>query len=78
MGYEVGDKVTLSPDSVWWGEDSQQNPRDLIGIVAKVTGSCEYCYVVWENGIENSYGESDLKVFGNTGMTPKEVEFWYE
>lgn len=57
---------------------AKKNPRDLIGIVAKVTGSCKYCYVVWENGIENSYGESDLKVLGNTGMTPKEVEFWYE
>lgn len=78
MFYEVGDKVTLSPDSVWWREDSQHNPRDMVGLIKSVAPKGKYCYVIWENGIENSYGDSDLKVLGNTGMTKAEVEVWYE
>ena len=78
MIYEVGDKVTLSPDSKWWREDSQHNPRDKVGLVRSVASKGKYCYVIWGNGIDNVYGDSDLKVLGNTGMTETEVEVWYE
>ena len=78
MIYEVGDKVPLSPDSKWWREDSQHNPRDMVGLVRSVASKGKYCYVIWGNGIDNVYGDSDLKVLGNTGMTETEVEVWYE
>lgn len=76
MIYEVGDKVTLSPKSCYWGEDTRYNPRDVLGVIYLVA-SPNYCYVAWENGETNSYGEYDLKVLGNTGMDKEQARYWY-
>ena len=60
----VGDKVYISEDSEYYGEDSRYNPADMVGEVTDDEYDEDYdghCYyVVWSNGKGNCYREEDL------------------
>lgn len=75
--YTVGDKVYIHEGSQYWGDDSEANPRDMIGVVFKGNyhGGVR---VRWQNGKTNAYANGDLMVLGNTGMSEEEAVVWHE
>ena len=75
--YTVGDKVYIHEGSQYWRDDSDANPRDMIGVIFKghYNGGVR---VRWQNGRTNSYAEGDLTVLGNTGMSEEEAMVWHE
>ena len=64
MNFNIGDKVMISPDSVYYGSLSRTNPADTVGVVISFID--DYVYdgyslrVRWGKDCTNSYRVCDL------------------
>jgi hypothetical protein len=76
LEFKVGDKVKISPESVYWGEDTRSNPRDTEGTVIETGDSVSYdtgflYRVQWSISQTNVYKKGDLIPFVATPAKPK-------
>jgi len=69
--FDTGKDVWMSPDSRFCGTSDTNPPAFTHGTVARLTGRKLPIRVRWDNGLENSYQESDL-------LTPDDVDTLYQ
>ena len=58
MRFQEGDVVRIAKTSQYYNSNQSDNPRDMDGEITDVGA----IWVKWENGTENVYVESDLKL----------------
>jgi len=58
MRFRVGDVVRLKKDSVF--HDTDRNPKNTNGRITNI--STVFAAIVWNNGHDNAYHESDLRL----------------
>lgn len=60
--FKIGDKVKIRKDSKYYRGD-ESNPKDTRGEVKTVCSGNLGIEVMWDNGISNSYNDSDLELW---------------
>jgi len=61
---KLGTKVTLSPHSMWYGDEDvfSDNPMNTKGQIVELLEYSQHCYSVqWSNGTDNLYMEGELE-----------------
>jgi hypothetical protein len=75
--FKVGDRVTISPSSEYYGEDSFSNPKDFVGTVVgiKSFSACHPIDVQWAEKEFNVYRESDLELIKEKEVPDTEKKY---
>jgi len=68
MRHKVGDIVKIARKSEWYyGNEDSNNPKDVTGKIFKIDS---HIRVTWDNGMDNSYLEPDLKLVRRPKSNP--------